>query len=110
MEPALAILVPKTEKAQPTNSRPISESRYEIQVPWPALANTRAGPKASEPLGPVPASDWANTSRKGSDLLRRPEVCASFAAESRCAGALVVAMNSPRPPGCDVGVILTSKD
>src|SRR3954469_15303931 len=80
IEPALASRVPNVENAQPTKSRLTSDSTYETQVPWPALANTSAGPKASDPLGPVPASDCAKTSRNGNDPLRRPSDCASAAA------------------------------
>src|SRR5215212_11315473 len=82
IDPALASRVPNVAKAQPTKSRLTSDSTYEIHVPWPALANTSAGPNASEPLGPVPASDCANTSRKGNDRLRRPSDDGSAAADA----------------------------
>src|SRR3978361_1774401 len=72
IDPALASRVPKTAKAQPTNRRLPSDNTEDSHVPCPALANTRAGPNASDPLGPGPASDCAKTSRNGSDPLRRP--------------------------------------
>src|SRR5215217_2414767 len=102
IDPALASRVPNVAKAQPTNSRLTSDSTYEIHVPWPALANTSAGPKASEPLGPVPASDCAKTSRKGSDRLRRPS--AGSAATGARAGETDVDMRrSPLGSGLPRG-------
>src|SRR4051794_26785776 len=94
IEPALASRVPNTAKAQPTSSRLTSDSTYEIQVPWPALAKTSAGPKASDPLGPVPASDCAKTSRKGNDRLRRPSD-GSAATEARSGDTDVDMRRSP---------------
>src|SRR5215212_4885477 len=100
IDPALASRVPNVAKAQPTKSRLTSDSTYEIHVPWPALANTSAGPNASEPLGPVPASDCANTSRNGSDRLRRPGACSGSTA-GRAGDTDVDMRRSPLSEGDD---------
>src|SRR3954465_6115670 len=96
IEPALASRGPTAENPQPTKSRPPSDSTYETQVPWPALANTRAGPNASDPLGPVPASDCAKTSRNGSDPLRRPKPAG--ASVPACSGVTDVDVDMRRSP------------